>query len=341
MSHFHKSGGCQAVDPPCRDDCRGAARGLQRGSRSGRAGRRGSTAHSHRLARDHAGDRPAGRRRDRGLRLLVPGIQPACLLLAGVGVLRPSGADRLVDPRARRRGPRRRRMVRIARTRSLPAPSRKHEARRDPGRGARLEVAFPLPRRRRGERQRARGPGGRSDPLHHHLERRDEQLLRAPTRKPDLCDGGDGDAALAAGRPRRDLRRVLGELQRPGFRRHALRSEGAAGGRLRQMDRRSESLRRQPRSRPIRRTRQAEPEREPQRVSLGRATPVRIDRERIRAAAVGARSDPRLRPQARRRRSAGGPDARQAHLGRDPVQPADSARHLDRGDRRHPLGARL
>ena len=147
---------------------------------------------------------------DRRLRLLVPRLQPARLLLAGLGVLRPSRADRLGDPDARRRRARRRRLVRVARPRSLPAASSADEAGRGPGRLARLEVAVHLSRRRRRERQRARGPGRRSRPFHHHVERRDEQLLRAAARQPDLRDGGHGDAALAAGRPSRDLSRLLG-----------------------------------------------------------------------------------------------------------------------------------
>ena len=64
------------------------------------------------------------------------------------------------------------------------------------------------------------------------------------------------------------------------------------------------------------------------------------DRQRNARRSPPRRSGPRLRRRVRRRRSAGEPDARQAHLGRDPVRPADPARHLDRGGRHHPRRAR-
>ena len=97
------------------------------------------------------------------------------------------------------------------------------EAGRDRGRLARLEMAVHLPRRGRRQRQPARRPGRRARAFHADLDRRDEQLLRAAARQPDLHDGGHDLAAQPAGRRARDLSGPLGAVQRRRLLRHAFR----------------------------------------------------------------------------------------------------------------------
>ena len=92
-----------------------------------------------------------------------------------------------------------------------------------------------------------------------------------------------------------------------------------------------------PRPRPLRRTRQAEHEREPQRLSLGRA---RLFESIVNGTAPQPSASIRRRLQARRGDLRGNLMLGKLTWVGDPVQPADPARHLDRGDRRHPVGAR-
>ena len=161
------------------------------------------------------------------------------------------------------------------------------KAYRGPGRLARLEVAVPLPRRGRGERQRSGGSRRRTGAFPADVERRHEQLLRAPARQPDLFDGGDDLAAASAGRRARDFPRHLGQFQRRRLLRHAFRRALHAARRLREMGRRREVVRRRARPGRICRAPETEPERQPDHLPLVRAGTVRGHRERDRAAIAG------------------------------------------------------
>src|SRR6267142_1305572 len=92
------------------------------------------------------------------------------------------------------------------------------------------------------------GAGHRERQSTHHSRRhagqlradllgRDEQLLRAAARQPDLHHGRDGDAPAPAGRSGRHLPRPVGQLQRRRFRRHAFSRRCGAGRGLCEMGR--------------------------------------------------------------------------------------------------------
>ena len=152
-----------------------------------------------RFARHHAGDRRAGDRRDARLRLVVPRLQPRARLSARLGLLGPARADRLGDPRAGHHLPRRHRLVRLARPRSRPS-------RWSPRPPIEIEVVsldwkwlFIYPGRGRRRRQPAGRPGRHAGAFQADLVGRDEQLLRAAARQPDLHHGRHGLAAAPAG----------------------------------------------------------------------------------------------------------------------------------------------
>ena len=81
------------------------------------------------------------------------------------------------------------------------------QARQGSGRLARLEMAVHLSRAGHRERQSTDHPGRHAGQLRADLLGRDEQLLRAAARRPDLHHGRDGDAPSPAGRPCRNLSR--------------------------------------------------------------------------------------------------------------------------------------
>ena len=100
------------------------------------------------------------------------------------------------------------------------------------GRLARLEMAVHLSRPRHRERQSTDHPGRHAGQLRADLLGRDEQLLRAAARQPDLHHGGNGDAPSPAGRPSWNIPGAVGPVQRRWFRRYALYRRGCASRRL-------------------------------------------------------------------------------------------------------------
>ena len=103
------------------------------------------------------------------------------------------------------------------------------QARQGSGRLARLEMAVHLPRPGHRERQSTDHPGRHAGQLRADLLGRDEQLLRAAARQPDLHHGRNGDAPSPAGRPSRNLPRAVGQVQRRRLCRHALHRRCGAG----------------------------------------------------------------------------------------------------------------
>ena len=81
-----------------------------------------------------------------GIRLVVPGLERARVLLARMGLFGHSGAHRLGDPGARHHFSRGHRLVWLARARPLCAPRLEGEAGRSRSRFARLEMAVHLSR---------------------------------------------------------------------------------------------------------------------------------------------------------------------------------------------------
>ena len=96
------------------------------------------------------------------------------------------------------------------------------EADQGSGRLARLEMAVHLPRPGHRERQSTDHPGRHAGQLRADLLGRDEQLLRAAARQPDLHHGGNGDAPSPAGRPSWNIPGAVGPIQRRWFCRYAL-----------------------------------------------------------------------------------------------------------------------
>ena len=90
-------------------------------------------------------------------------------------------------------------------------------------------MAVHLPRPGHRERQPADHPGRRAGQLRADLLGRDEQLLRAAARRPDLHHGGNGDAPSPAGRPFWHIPGSVGPVQRRWFRRYALYRRCGAG----------------------------------------------------------------------------------------------------------------
>ena len=90
-----------------------------------------------------------------------------------------------------------------------------------PGRLARLEMAVHLSRPRRRERQSTDHSRWHAGQLRADLLGRDEQLLRAAARQPDLHHGGNGHPSSSAGRPSRNVPRNVCAVQRRGLFRHA------------------------------------------------------------------------------------------------------------------------
>ena len=95
------------------------------------------------------------------------------------------------------------------------------EAAQDPGRLARLEMAVHLSRPRHRERQSTDHSRRHADQLRADLLGRDEQLLRAAARQPDLHHGRNDDPPSSAGRPSGNLPRDVGTVQRRRLFRHA------------------------------------------------------------------------------------------------------------------------
>ena len=83
------------------------------------------------------------------------------------------------------------------------------------------------------ERQSTDHPGRHAGQLRADLLGRDEQLLRAAARQPDLHHGRNGDAPSPAGRPSWNLPRDCRPIQRRRFFRHALRRRCRAGREIR------------------------------------------------------------------------------------------------------------
>ena len=75
-------------------------------------------------------------------------------------------------------------------------------------------------------------PGRHAGQLRADLLERDEQLLRAAARQPDLHDGRNGDAPSPAGRPSRNVSGAVGQVQRRRLCRHALYRRCGAGRRI-------------------------------------------------------------------------------------------------------------
>ena len=96
------------------------------------------------------------------------------------------------------------------------------------GRLARLEMAVHLPRPGHRERQSTDHPRRHAGQLRADLLGRDEQLLRAAARQPDLHHGGNGDAPSPAGGPSWNLPGTVGPVQRRWFCRYALQRRGGA-----------------------------------------------------------------------------------------------------------------
>ena len=202
-----RSGGREAavlpIDPPCRGDRRGAARGLYRRAHAGRADRRAERLILFELAQRscwRSSFRSSSRRSaspgGSAPRTRAPSIWPdwefsgtlelivwsiPALVIVFLGGIAWFGSHAL-DP-------------------FLPIQL-EHDAGRGRGRLARLEVAVHLPEDGIASVNSSSIPVG--PPIHFRLtsSRRDEQLLRAAARQPDLHDGGDDLAAL----PRRPIR---------------------------------------------------------------------------------------------------------------------------------------
>src|SRR5712691_3007416 len=79
------------------------------------------------------------------------------------------------------------------------------------------------------DRQSTDHPRRHAGQLRADLLGRDEQLLRAAARQPDLHHGGDGDAPSPAGGPSWNIPGIVGAIQRRWFRRYALQRRGCAG----------------------------------------------------------------------------------------------------------------
>ncbi len=172
------------------------AYGLQpRRTRPAGSGRGRRAADPDRLAGDHAGHRRAHDRRHTRLRLVVPERQRACEVPAGLDLFRPDRAGGVGRAGAYRHAAGRRDLDRLARPRPGQAARLRQQAARGAGGLARLEVAVHLPGPARGVGQPAHRAGQRPDPLYPDLGQRDELVLRAAARQPDLHHERHGVAA--------------------------------------------------------------------------------------------------------------------------------------------------
>ena len=194
-----------------------AARRLPVGVCSTRTVRSGAAERTilHQLAGDHAGDRRADDHRDARFRVVVPRLQHARALPAGLGVSR-AGIELVVW--------------------SIPllvimllggvAWIGSHEL--DPAKPLDSDVEpleiqvvsldwkwlFIYPDQRIASVNRAGRAGRRAAPLHAHLGQRDERVLRAAARQHDLHDERHDDAAASAGRRAGHVPRPFGAFQR-------------------------------------------------------------------------------------------------------------------------------
>ncbi len=179
---------------------RAAGRALARGSH-----RIGQPHDPARCPGDHAGHRRSDPDGDSGGSLVVPRLEPACASLADLDLFGAHRAHHLVDSRARGFLSRRDRLDRVSLARSCSPARLEHQAARNPGGLARLEVVVHLPRAGGGIGERGGGPGGGSAAFSTHLRERLQRVLRAPARERDLLDVRHGHAAQPAGRSSRHL----------------------------------------------------------------------------------------------------------------------------------------
>ena len=265
---------------------------------------------------DHAGRHRAGDRADARLRLVVPRRQHPGALPARLGVFRPGRAGRLVDPGAGRDVPGRHRLDRLARPRSAASRSPR-----------------PQPSRSRSRSCRSTGSGcsstpSRASPASTASSCRPARRCTSASPRPGVMNSffvpqlgsqiyamaGMATRLLPAGRQARHLSRPQRAVQRRRLLRHALRRSWRCAGR--QFDDWVAST--QGARRAARRASYAE---------LGAARHASTSRSTF-----GTVAPRPVRDRAIRQR--GDSDARQAHLGRDPVRPAHPAGGLARGDPR-------
>ncbi len=228
--------------------------------------------------------------------------------LPELGIFRPDRAGRLVDPGAGRHVPRRHRLDRLARSRSA--------------RADRLAAAKPIeiqvvsldwkwlfiyPDQGVASVNQLVVPAGDAAQLPHHLGDGDEQLLRAAARQPDLRHGRAWRrSSICRPTSPAPIPGSQRAIQRRRLLRHALRGRGAAGRRLRRQWVADDQAGRR-HARPGGATRRLAP------------AAARVDKPRTYRHGGAATCSTRPIQQAVKL------NARQAHLGRHPVRPADPA----------------